>query len=399
MPPINREQVRRLQQRGAIDEQQAALWLSRLNAGQTVDVSASLLSQAEPERLPSPIQRAAETPAARVASAAILAGLFGIPGPALEQAGIEGGVREGLLDVFRGARNPAFQPAQAAPPLTAAETIFAHEGGVQPPVAEQAEGAPTGGSPDLTQAFTGAGGPLQLQPVIGPDGQPIPGLGQDPTSGNLVPFETAEQRVQRIADENRQRATTSPQAQREQAFLERQRGITDEARRQRFVTSEREAAQQAAVEAENRALLRQQLAQPGGEFLARALRQRGMGLTPVFNPERDLRSLSPSRFEELFSGPRQEGSAIPSTGVAGLPAIQAALSNQAALEGGGVAATGATQFADIPNISQITGLNDAELAELAAVLPQLTGQSLEDVERRSRRLAPPRGAGFTAAFR
>lgn len=404
MPPINREQVRILQQRGVINERTAALYLSRLNAGQTVDVPASIISQAVPERLPSPVGRA-------------LGGLdFASPFTQPSPIGILGRTTEdipSIFDLFRGAENPAFQAAQAAQAATplSAQELFVTEGAdVQEPTGATPTPPPDAGGPDLTAAFGGAGGPVQLQSVLDPNGQPIPGMGIDPSTGQTVQFETAEQRVQRTATELQQRRAASPEARREQEFLERQRGITEREDIQRFqaeqagITREFQAeqaaaTQQAAIEAENRAILRQQLSQPGGEFLARAMRQRGQGLTPVFDPARDLRSLQPGRFEQLFAGARQTGSAIPSGGVAGVPAIQAALSNQSALERGGIGTTGSIDFATIPNIAQISGLTEAEFAELAAVLPQLTGQSGVDLQRQSRRLAPPSGASFTAAFR
>jgi hypothetical protein len=142
--------------------------------------------------------------------------------------------------------------------------------------------------------------------------------------------------------------------------------------------------------------LLQLMSQPGGEFLARAIAQRGQGLTPVFDPTRDLRSLAPEQFASMFQGPQQAGSAIPAGGVAGTSAILGALQNQAALDRGGIGATGQQDFSIIPNIRQITGLTEAELAELNAILPQLTGQTARDL---SQQVRPPSAGRASATFR
>lgn len=294
--------------------------------------------------------------------------------------------------IIGGEQQPAGQPP-TPPALPAGEATPTAGSGA----AAEDLGAGVTGAPALPTLGGSAGQPVR-RPILDDAGNPTGDFGIF-VGGQLVELipagtlsererlnlETAETR--RVEQERGRQAFLARQAQRGEQGLQL-------AQQRREAALDREARLTEA--------LLPILASPGNRFrfAANVARLQGgqAGFTPTgaFNElfriagrqpgstgtsfaGRELSSLSPAELQELT---QRAGSSNTSR-----------LRSARDVSGGAIPLTGQQQFSIIPNVEQLAGLSGFEQEELDAILGELSGQTLGQVQRQSRRLAPPGGGG------
>lgn len=249
-----------------------------------------------------------------------------------------------------------------------------------PPEAEPAPEGPAAAPPedaappdDLTTL---------LQTAVGADGlagaEPQVVRVTDPETGEVFRFlqtgdqlqalpTGADQRLQlaqrqRELDERARQEFLARQQRRGEAGLQRQFQAEQAAQQQEFQAEQAALQRQAAFQQAVAPLLLQAFSQPGAGFRLSANLARSRGITPSFTPGQQFQQMF--RFGDLASLPL----------------------------------TGDLRPSIIPNVRQLGELTGAGEQELDAVVEQLTGRRLGDIQRRTQQLAPPSAGRPTATL-